>query len=108
MARDHRIRDPQGAPVSYTCENHGFRTNTSAGKPHGPLGTALGNVLSTPLIQGPDYSLWLEHVVETKTGRRCYWLMWYDSRGVPSIPISAVFERSDLSEMLRRLAEFVP
>ncbi len=108
MARDHRITDAQGARIPFTCENRGFRTDSASGEPHAPLGSARGSVLTVPLIQVHGFSLWLEHVVESKTNRRCYWLMWYDSRGIPTIPISAVFERADLSEMLRRLADFVP
>jgi len=53
--------------------------------------------------------LWLEHVVETKnpTGKEYYWLMWYD-KGHPTIPMSGVFEKSELENMLKGLANFVP
>lgn len=102
--KDHRIPGPQG-PVPYTCDNRGYRSNTSKGAAGAQ---APASVFDSPLIQLPGASLWLEHVVEKETGDPCYWLMWYDHLGNPTIPLSGVFSKDDLSQMLRRLADFVP
>lgn len=34
--------------------------------------------------------------------------MWYDPNGVPTIPLSGVFTKDDLQEMVSLLAGFVP
>jgi hypothetical protein len=65
-------------------------------------------VIKTAVIDHGDYSLWLEHVAEKGGGRELYWLMWYNGQGVPLIPASGVFGKSDLATMHARLTEFVP
>ena len=54
------------------------------------------------------YSLWLEHVEEISTKDEVYWLMWYDGNGMPTIPMSGIFDKDELSEMTKQLASFVP
>lgn len=107
MARDHRLTDAHGNHTAYTCENRRFVTNVSMGHPHG-RSQAHGSVFGDPLITHGGYTLWLEHVQERATGERLYWLMWYDPQGMPTIPLSSVFDRQDLSNMLAQLADFVP
>jgi len=107
---DSRLTDPQGNRIDYSCGNKGFQTNISKGKSHGTTPT-LGSVLGYPLVKNQfNQSLWLEHVVETKnpTGNEYYWLMWYNDKAQPTIPMSGVFEKSDLEKMLKGLANFVP
>ncbi len=108
MARDHRIVAPGGGPVDYSCENRRYKTNLKKGFSHGSLAATLGSVFTDALINTGDYSLWLEHVVETDTEEEIYWLMWYDRDGKPTIPLSGVFGRDDLEQMVGRLAKFVP
>lgn len=107
MAQDHRIDSPSGR-VPFSCENRRYRTNISKGESHSPLSQTRGSVFAAPLIQHDGYSLWLEHVEERETGTELYWLMWYGPEGIPTIPMSGVFDRAELSGMLGRLGGFVP
>jgi hypothetical protein len=106
---DSRLTDPQGNRIDYSCGNKKFQTNISKGKPHG-IAPTLGSVLGAPLVVNQfKQSLWLEHVVETKNPtKEYYWLMWYDDNRLPTLPMSGVFEKSDLENMLKGLANFVP
>ena len=110
MARDHRIL-VNGSRVDFSCENYRFRTSTARGMPHGSCPTR-GSVTGEPLIQTSDgYSLWLEHVDHKDldhSEEQFYWLMWYGHDGIPTVPLSSVFDRSQLSEMVRQLVRFVP
>ena len=108
MSAKNRLNDANGNPIPFTCRNRRFQTDISMGNPHGTAGQAPGNVLSAPLITSNGYTLWLEHVLQPSTAAREYWLMWYDPVGNPTIPMSGVFSRNELSEMLARLADFVP
>jgi hypothetical protein len=108
MARDHRIVDANGLRLDFTCENRAYVTNVEKGFPHGASASVRGSVFDGPLILGATHSLWIEHVLEKGTSRECYWLMWYDQQGMPTIPLSAVFDRADLEQMAGRLARFVP
>lgn len=108
MAKDHRIRDTSGQAVSYSCENRRYRTDIAKGEPHSPLSQSRGSVFPSPLVQCDGYSLWLEHVQGPETEAEVYWLMWYDPDGVPTIPSSGIFGRTELSRMLEQLARFVP
>lgn len=92
-----------GAP--FTCENGRFKTNTQKGQPHG-AGNASGSVFPTPLVAG-GYSLWLEHVSDKQDGSDCFWLMWYDARGAPTIPLSGAMWPDDLRAMIAKLSSFV-
>jgi hypothetical protein len=94
--------------MPYTCENWAFKTNVSKGHAHGTFSQALGSVFDRPLISADGYSLWLEHVVEKANQQEVYWLMWYDRDGVPTIPLSGVFTKDNLQEMVSLLAGFVP
>jgi hypothetical protein len=107
MANDHRIT-VNSASLNYTCQNRAFQTNLMKGVAHGAHGTSLGSVFNRPPIVGNNYSLWLEHVIELATNDEYYWLMWYDLRGWPAVPLSAVFTKQDLQEMVRLMADFVP
>jgi len=97
-----------GEEQKYTLENYGFRTDTSKGKAHG-AGNVRGSVFTEALFTGEQNdSVWLEHVIGKGDGKALYWLVWYDSEGKPKIPLSAVFGREQLAEMVKRIAEFVP
>jgi hypothetical protein len=105
---EHRIVRGK-TPVSFSCKNSRFETNIDKGEPHGPS-TTRGSVFKDALIQVPGgYSLWLEHVIDKNEGEECYWLMWYDPQGKPTIPLSGIFGRADLEQMVGRLArDFLP
>jgi len=106
MALDHRLDDKNGTKISYSCGNRRYRTNIYKGVNHGVCPTR-GSVFAVPLINH-GYSLWLEHVEEIATGDEVYWLMWYDSQGKPTIPMSGIFDKDELSEMVKHLSSFVP
>lgn len=108
MARDKRMVDDGGRPIPFTCQNYGFETNIEKGEPHRPNSNVRGSVFAEPLIDHDGYSLWIEHVRERQAGGECYWLMWYDNEGIPTIPLSGVFDRGDLESMVARLARLVP
>ncbi|MHB1959443.1 MAG: hypothetical protein ACYCO5_10480 [Acidobacteriaceae bacterium] len=100
---DHRISADRG-PVSYTCENWRYRTDTTAGFPHGRR-RARGSVLSDPLLMDGQYSLWLEHVMNKENGDRdLFWLIWYKD-GIPEITGSGVFHREDIKRLAQGLIE---
>jgi hypothetical protein len=107
MGQDHRINQ-NGQRLNFTCANRRFQTDISPGSfPHG-TGNAPGSVFNNPLVNHSGYTLWLEHVVDTTDGSKTYWLMWYDPHGKPTIPLSGVMEKSEIQEMSRQLASFVP
>ncbi len=108
MAQDHRIQAVPNQRVPFSCENRRYRTNISKGEPHSPLSQTRGSVFPAPLVEHGGYSLWLEHVQDLETGAELYWLMWYSADGIPTIPLSGVFDRTELSGMLGRLVGFVP
>ena len=92
----------------YTCRNSRFQTDLSrpGSKPHG-IGNALGSVFDAPLVNNGGYTLWLEYVEDHKSGDKCFWLMWYDGRGAPTIPASGVFNEDQLKSMNGQLASFI-
>ena len=92
----------------YTCRNSRFQTDVlrSGAKPHGP-GNALGSVFDAPLVDNGGYTLWLEYVEDYKNGNKCFWLMWYDHKGAPTIPASGVFNEDQLRAMNGQLASFI-
>lgn len=108
MAADHRLEDNAGNRIPYSCGNRRYRTNVEKGYGHGQFSETLGSVFEEPLIDNDDWTLWLEHVVEIETGAEVYWLMWYSPDGIPTIPLSGVFDRADLARMNSMLAQFVP
>ena len=95
MASDHRTTTADDERVDYTCENRRYKTNVEKGHPHGDESRARGSVTQKPLHEGSSYSLWLEHVIEKKTGKEVFWLMWY-RQGKPTIPASGVLDVDDL------------
>jgi hypothetical protein len=103
MAGDHRIRSSDGHSIPFTCENRRYATDLTEGLSHGPNSEARGSVLEAPLFDFGAASIWLEHVVERTTGEKCYWLMWYDADGRPTIPLSGVFGRQDLERAAQAL-----
>ena len=97
-----------GRRVPYSCENKRFRTNVNIGRRHGAALTR-GSVTGDALIGSGGYTLWLEHVEEIGDPQaEWYWLMWYDPSGVPTVPLSSVFTRAQLADMVRELMQFVP
>ena len=107
MPKDYRIHIDDRV-IPYSCENRRFRTNIQKGREHAPLANTKGSVLRSALLDRDGYSLWLEHVVEIDTAAELYWLMWYDSNGQPTIPLSGVLNRAELSHMVGQLMDFVP
>lgn len=96
----------------FTCENRRFQTDTTKGKPHGKDANgakrADGSVFDGPLFDNGVASLWLEHVHDThQPDGSFYWLMWYDARGNPTIPLSGVMSADDVREMAGLLTRFM-
>ena len=98
-------RTVNGLP--FTCRNARFETDIKVGFAHG-ANQALRSVLPQPLISAATnggYSLWLEYLIDqhnTMTGH-CFWLMWYDAAGQPTLTMSGVFDKSGLAEMIKGL-----
>jgi hypothetical protein len=92
--------------MPFENENSRFRTDTTKGHSHGTNPTR-GSVFSGPIsgAQGTDYTLWLEHAVEKKTGENLYWFVWYDPSGNCSTQTSAVLHKNDLIETAQRLLQ---
>lgn len=112
MAKDLRLVNSAGQKVDFTCCNSRFRTKLKKGFNHLPLRQADGSVFPSSLIpvsptNPPPYTLWLEYVDEIATGDEYYWFMWY-KLGRPVIPMSGVFDKKQLVELLGQLATFVP
>jgi hypothetical protein len=103
MPRDSRIGAPDN-PVAFSCDNYQFQTNVMVGYPHSPSETR-GSVVSQPLIRNDDgYTLWLEHVTaKNDRDAHWFWLMWYDGQGLPTMPMSAVFDLHQLGGMIEQL-----
>lgn len=101
MAAHNRLN---GAP--YTCRNSRFWTDITKGHCHGH-GQVRGSVFDSPLVEGDGYSLWLEYVEDRDGGWEPFWLMWYDSEGNPTIPMSGVFDQSQMRAMVEKLASFI-
>jgi hypothetical protein len=106
VATDHRI-ELNGQRLDYTCANRRFKTNIEAGRRHGSQSANRGSVFDEPLAESDSCSLWLEHVVDVERGEY-YWLMWYDSSGAPTMPMSGILSRNDIANMQRMLASFIP
>jgi hypothetical protein len=95
--------------VPFTCGNAGYYTNANRqnSQPHAPNPTG-GSVFVDPVLRThDDYTLWLEYVTEIGTGNECFWLMWYDLNGSPTIPMSAVFDADQIQVIASRLASFI-
>jgi hypothetical protein len=90
----------------YTNGNSRFATDTNKGQSSASR-QACGSVFPGPLYVDPDYSLWLEHVVEWGNPTDSYWLMWYDKSGNPLISVSPILGKKDLQEISKRLADFI-
>ncbi|GEL42841.1 hypothetical protein MEX01_34320 [Methylorubrum extorquens] len=102
MAARHRLNGQ-----AYTCKNYRFWTDTTKGVAHGP-GQVDGSVFASPLINSGAYTLWLEHVVDNSEGfNDPLWLMWYDDQGDPTIPLSGVFDKEQLKDVVARLSAFI-
>ena len=92
---------------AYTCSNDRFETDVRRGRRHGPR-QARGAVFPQALLRNTrGYSLWLEHVIEKKTRKRVFWLMWYDRQGSPTIPLSGILGAQDIREIVKRLADLI-
>lgn len=107
MAAKGRLTDSPGNSVPFSCGNTRFCTNIAVGKLHG-MSATRGSVLDSPHVDHNGASLWLEHVEEIGTGKSFYWLMWYDNSASPTIPLSSIFDKSELAEMAKQLVQFVP
>ena len=91
MAKDHRITQG-GVTLNFSCYNYAFRTDIGMGNPHSTYATTRGSVTGQPLVRTIEgATLWLEHVEEVKNPtQKCYWLMWYDPTGIPTIPMNPI------------------
>ena len=106
--KDHRI-ERGGTRLDYTCGNVRYQTNIDAGETHADRATSRGSVFREPLVRNQnDDTLWLEHVSDIREGGNYYWLMWYDSSGCPTIPMSGIFGPDEIPNMRRLLADFAP
>jgi hypothetical protein len=92
--------------IAFTCSNRRFETDISKGHPHGN-GQVIGSVFPQPVFGGIGYTLWLEYVTDKLDGHHVFWLMWYDTNGSPTIPLSGVFDASDIQGIASRLATFI-
>jgi hypothetical protein len=92
--------------IAFTCSNRRFDTNINKGHPHG-VGQASGSVFAQSLVAHGAISLWLEHVTDKQNASDTFWFMWYDHQGSPMIPLSGVFDATDIQEMAKRLADFI-
>lgn len=102
--------EQNGLKLTFTCKNARFATDISKGKKHGQHSDSAGSVFDAPLVLYNGASLWLEHVVDHKNndGIPYYWLMWYDSKGIPTVPLSGILSKYDLIRMQSMFAEFIP
>lgn len=95
-----------GEPVRFTCQNARFRTDFGRGENHGAADTSRGSVFGQCLANHEGYTLWLEYVAELKEPNgNYYWLMWYDSEGYPTIPLSGIMSREEVVRMIQLFAE---
>ena len=92
--------------IPFTCSNRRFHTNADKGKPHGS-GQTRGSVFDLPLVSSNGYTLWLEYVIDKTNASETFWLMWYDSAGSPTIPLSSVISADQMKDMTSRLADFI-
>ena len=107
MSRESRILI-NGEAKDFSCKNRRYATDIKKGNPHGKYSKTRGSVFPEPLIIVSNGStLWLEYVTE-ENEENIYWLMWYDSDGKPTIPLSAVFNNDDLGNMIKQLTKFIP
>lgn len=91
--------------MAFTNKNSRYETDTTKGHPHG-AGQPKGSVFDQPLFADPSgYTLWLEHVVEVKSGDETYWLMWYDGHGNPTTKVSGVIPKESLRDLGQRLIQ---
>lgn len=93
--KDHRIL-LNGTRLNFTCENHLLKTDINRG--------ILGSVTASPLYDDGNFSLRLEYVVDTSNNKKM-WFMWYDAKGMPTIPMSGVIEESDIAEVIRNISQ---
>lgn len=108
MSSDHRIIDASGNRMPYTCENILYKTDITRGNPSNTQHMKRGSVFNQSLIDSQSHSLWLEYVIDKQNDdTELFWLMWYDSQGKPTIPLSGIFRRNDIQLMVGRLAEFI-
>ena len=98
-------RHNEGA-MAFRNKNGKYETNTEKGYPHGE-GRPGGSVFKEPIFMD-GYSLWLEHVIEPRSGRDdLYWLMWYDANGRSTTRVSGILSREDLKVLLSKLSSFL-
>jgi hypothetical protein len=93
------------AAKKWVCENRRYRTNTRKGASHGRYSKVRGSVFPGPLAKGDGYTLWLEHVTAKDDGSDCFWFMWYDETGRPTIPLSGVLTTDGLRRVVKSLAK---
>lgn len=92
---------------NFTCANRKFKTNINKGYKHLPEHDYLGNAFKEPLFNENNCSLFLEHVVDIKSGEEnLFWFMWYKN-GKPIINASAVFDKEDLIEISQNIKELL-
>jgi hypothetical protein len=108
MANDHRLTGLDGGRLPFTCGNRRFMTDLSRGYAHSVLhADSTGSVLPDAVFDFGEASIWLEHVVDRHSGERCFWLMWYNAEGKPTIPMSGVFGVDEIERASSALRDFV-
>lgn len=100
---DNRIL-ANGNRLNFTCENKRFKTDIDLGYEHHAGDGYKGSVTDEPLYEDGG-SLWIEHVLDKSNGNKCFWFMWYDQNGQTILPMSSVFDKDDLQEMIKKIAQ---
>lgn len=93
-----------GQRLNFTCENSRFKTDIDSGHEHYPGEGYKGSVTDEPLYEDGG-SLWIEHVLDKSNGNKCFWFMWYDKDGLPILPMSSVFDKYDMQQVIERIAK---
>ena len=97
-----------GELQNFTCRNQRFQTDIITGFAHSDS-TVLGSALPGPLAESEGFTLWLEHVIDTRfpenNQKGLFWLMWYQD-GIPIIPMSGVLTADDIRRMTSLLSDF--
>lgn len=103
--KDKRI-NINGTSLEFTCENNQFKTDINKGNKHRENHNYLGSVTKEPLYADDENSIWLEHAVNVNNPEdTCYWFMWYNYEGFPTIPLSAVMSIDEIRTVLANVKE---
>lgn len=92
--------------MAFTNENSRFKTDVTLGFTHGS-NQPKGSVFEGPIagVQGRDYTLWLEHVVQKSDGEKLYWFVWYSPSGESATQTTAILHREDVLKTISQLIQ---